>query len=44
MEQTTTLDLGIEELDELVDPGMGEWLIGVGAGMLVGLAVVAVAT
>src|SRR5205823_6769489 len=40
----TDFDFGIEELDELVDPDFCDWLIGVGAGLVVGGIVVLVAT
>ena len=38
------LDLGIEELDEMVAPGFWEWAGGVAAGAAVGGAVVFFAT
>jgi hypothetical protein len=42
--QGTHFDFGIEELDELVEPGFGEWISGVLIGAGVGLIIVGVAT
>ena len=45
MEQTTTLDLGIEELDDLVAADWWEWAAGFAAGVATGVAIgVVVAT
>ncbi|HEY7074188.1 MAG TPA: hypothetical protein VH418_02415 [Solirubrobacteraceae bacterium] len=30
------LDLGVEELDEMVEPGLWEWVAGIGVGTIVG--------
>jgi len=43
-ENALGLDLGIEELDEMVAPGFWEWAGGVAAGAAVGGAVVFFAT
>lgn len=35
------LDLGVQELDDLVAPGWGEWVAGIGAGAAAGYGAVA---
>jgi hypothetical protein len=39
LDSTPTLDLGIEELDELVDPSWYEWAAGFAAGVAVGVGI-----
>lgn len=36
LDDERTLDLGIEELDEMTAPGFWEWAAGIGAGTIIG--------